>query len=87
MSDSPLLERVQEIVCRTAGTARTPTDAGPDTPLASGGFWRESVELVEVVVACEHAFGVTFEGEIDLTPASLQTVRTLAELIRSKCLA
>ena len=83
MSDS-ILERVQRVVARTAGPARTPPDAGPDTPLGEAGFWLDSLDLVEVAVACEYEFGVAFEGEKDLTPESLSTVRSLATMIRSK---
>ena len=84
MTGSALPERVRQVVARIAGPARTPSDAGPDTPLAAGGFWLDSVDLVEVIVACEVEFAVTFEGEADLTPEALRTVRTLADLIRSK---
>lgn len=83
LSDS-VLGRVQEVVARTAGPARTPSDAGPDTPLGEGGFWLDSLDLVEVVVACETEFAVTFEGETDLTRETLRTIQTLADLILSK---
>ncbi|HEV8440319.1 MAG TPA: phosphopantetheine-binding protein [Methylomirabilota bacterium] len=83
MPDS-VLERVQRLVERAAGATRTPPDAGPDTPLGADGFWLDSVDLVEVVVACEQEFAVTFEGETDLTEEALRTIRTLAELISSK---
>jgi len=79
-----LLRRVQDLVARRAGPTRTPPDASPDTPLGADGFWLDSLDLVEVVVACEQEFGVTFEGESDLTESALRTVRTLAELIRAK---
>ena len=83
MSDA-VLERVQRVVARVAGAPRMPSDAGPDTPLAAGGFWLDSVDLVEVIVACEEEFAVTFEGESDLTAEALSTVRSLADLILSK---
>lgn len=79
-----ILDRVQRVVARAAGADRTPPDAGPDTPLGEAGFWLDSVDLVEVVVACEEEFGVTFEGESDVTAEALRTVRTLADLILSK---
>jgi acyl carrier protein len=63
---------------------RPPHGAGPDTPLGDGGFWLDSVDLVEVVVACEGEFEVSFEGETDLTREALHSVRSLAELIESK---
>jgi acyl carrier protein len=79
-----LLARVQAVVAGVAGPGRTPPDAGPDTPLGQAGFWLDSVDLVEVVVAAEEAFDVCFEGEADLTPETLHSVRTLADLIASK---
>jgi acyl carrier protein len=84
MTADPLVERVRALVARMAGRERTPADAGPDTPLAEGGFWLDSVEMMELVVSCEEEFAVVFEGETDLTPETLGTVRSLADLIRSK---
>ena len=84
MPGASVLERVQTVVVQVAGPTRTPPDAGPDTPLGDGGFWLDSVDLVEVVVACESEFEVSFEGETDLTRQALHSVRTLAELIESK---
>lgn len=79
-----VLARVHAVVARTAGAARTPPDAGPDTPLGEAGFWLDSVDLVELAIACEEEFHVAFDGETDLTPETLATVRSLATLIRSK---
>ena len=84
MTTDGFLERVLRLVSRTAGPARTPPDAGPDTPLRQGGFWLDSIDLVELAVACEAEFDVTFEGETDLTEESLRTARSLAALIRGK---
>lgn len=83
MNDA-ILERVQRVVARTAGAARTPPDAGPDTPLGEAGFWLDSLDLLDVIVACEEEFAVTFEGETDVTVEALSTVRTLADFILSK---
>jgi len=84
VSRDTVAERLQHLVTKLAGATRIPADAGPDTPLRDDGYWLDSVDLVELVVACEHEFGVVFEGETDLTPAALSTVRTLADLIASK---
>jgi acyl carrier protein len=84
MSGDAFLDRVLKVVSRTAGPARTPADAGADTLLGNGGFWLDSVDLVELVVACETEFAVRFEGETDLTEETLSSVRTLADLIRTK---
>ena len=84
MTGGSLPEQVRQVVARIAGPARTPSDAGPDTPLGAGGFWLDSLDLVEVIVACEEEFAVTFEGESDLTAEALNTVRSLTDLILSK---
>ena len=84
MSAGGVLDRVQKIVVQVAGSARVPDDPGPDTPLARGGFWLDSVDLVEIAVACEHEFGVIFDGEGDLTPDTLYSPRSLADLVRRK---
>ena len=83
-AESLIVDRVLDLVLGVAGPARRPADAGPDTPLGDGGFWLDSVDLVEVAVACEHEFAVLFEGEADLTPETLATARSLAGLIAGK---
>lgn len=79
-----ILARVHRIVAGTAGPTRTPPDADATTPLGDDGFWLDSVDLVELVVACEKEFDVTFDDATDLTPATLRTVGSLADLISSK---
>lgn len=84
MTSGPTLERVQAIVARIAGPDRSPASAGPDTPLNGAGFWLDSVHLLEIILACEQAFDVVFDPEIDFTPESLRSVRTLFDLIQTK---
>ena len=84
MTEAELLDRVLDMVTRTAGPARTPAGAGHDTPLRQGGFWLDSIDLIELAVACEVEFGIAFEGETDLTEAAFRTPRTFADLIRGK---
>jgi len=80
----PILRRVLAIVSRVAGPGRTPPDAGPETGLGEQGYWLDSVDMLEVVIACEHEFGVVLTDPADLTGKSLTSVRTLAELIERK---
>ena len=82
MTSEPTPEQVQAVVTRIAG--RSPADAGPDTPLMEGGFWLDSVHVLETIIACENAFGVVFDPETDFTDRTLITVRTLCDLIRTK---
>jgi acyl carrier protein len=82
MSEEPTLERVQAIVARVAG--RSGDVSAADAPLTNGGYWLDSVHLLETVIACEEAFAVELDADVDLTAAALTSVRTLFELIRSK---
>lgn len=81
MTADAVLARVQDIVAEIAGAERTPEGAGPDTPLGDSGYWLDSVDVLEVILACEREFGTVFEPEGDLTPETLSTPRRLAELI------
>jgi acyl carrier protein len=84
VSTDPTIERVQATVARVAGAQSSPPDAGPDTPLADGGFWLDSLRLLETIIACEEEFGVVFDPETDFTDRTLKTVRTLFEMIQAK---
>lgn len=84
MTRTATLEEVVCIVERTAGSDRSPAGAGRDTPLADGGFWLDSVDLLETVLACEEAFGVVFDSGVDFDDQSLKTVGTLFDLIQAK---
>ena len=76
------LERVQAIVAGVAG--RSPAAGGPDTPLVDGGFWLDSVHLLEAIIACEIEFGVVFDPAADLGDERLTTVGALFDLILAK---
>lgn len=84
MTRPPTIELVLSIVARVAGPDRTPRGAGRNTPLADGGFWLDSVDLLETVLACEHAFGIQFDSAIDFTDHTLSTVGTLVDVIEAK---
>ena len=86
MSDD-FLARVESIVLRVAGPGRTPTAANADTPLGEGGFWLDSVDLLDLILACEHEFGTAFGPGDTLGADALRSTRSLAELIRSRVAA
>lgn len=83
MTGDPLVDRVLDIVGQIAGPSRIPPGAGPATPLWEGGFWLDSVELFEVVLACEEAFGPIFPREREVGREALTTVGSLAAAIRA----
>ena len=78
-----LLASTRAVIERIAGPGRTPEPCGPDTPLGDGS-WLDSVELLEVMVACETEFGIAFDDAGDLSAGALNTLGTLTEAIRAK---
>jgi acyl carrier protein len=85
MIEISVLDRVQSLVAAIAGPDRTPPHAGPDTALIHGGFWLDSISLLEVIIACEAEFGVALDSPADLTADTLTTARKLAALIERRC--
>jgi acyl carrier protein len=83
MAADDLLARTLAIIEEVTGPGRTPPDASSGTPLADG-FWLDSVELLEVLVACESEFGVLFDDRNDLQAGVFDTLGTLTDLIRNK---
>ena len=80
-----VLARLRVIVARVVGPRRTPPAAlSTDLHPGEGGWWLDSLELLEVIVACEAEFQITFEPARDLLGGALETLGTLAALIRSK---
>ena len=84
MTPDHVLDGVRTIVTTIAGHHRTPADVGPGTALGHGGFWLDSIALLEVIIACESEFGITFDSGADLTAKSLRTIESLAALILTK---
>jgi acyl carrier protein len=77
----PLLEAVRAIIERVAGPDRTPPASSADTPLADG-FWLDSVELLEVLVACETEFGILLDESSVIEAGAFGTLGSLADLVR-----
>ena len=82
MSDR-ILEMVSEIVARVAGPHRTPAAVAAATRLAED-YWLGSVELLEVVIACENAFDIVFDAEQDVANHAFETLGSLADTVRRK---
>ena len=68
MTVDPILERVQALVTEVAGPERAPADADPDTPLGDSGYWLDSVDVLEVILACRARVSERLRGGADLTP-------------------
>ena len=84
MDDKAVVAGLCAIVARVIGARRVPADAGAGTVLRDGGLWLDSMELLQVVLACEAQFGITFKPAEDLIGDGLETVGTLADVIRRR---
>ena len=84
MDDEAVVEGLCAIVARVVGAPRVPADAAAGTLLGDGGLWLDSMELLQVVLACEAQFGITFEPAEDLIGDGLETLGTLAGVIRRR---
>ena len=82
-SDS-VLARVLAIAAGIAGPNRTPPDAGASTPLWNGGFWLDSLDLIDLMLACDSAFGSVFDGASGLAIADTATAGELAAAIEAR---
>lgn len=75
-------DAIREIVARVAGPGRIPEAVTRETRLGKG-YLLDSVEMLDVVIACEAEFDIAF-GEQDLNPSSFETLGSLTDLVRSK---
>jgi acyl carrier protein len=79
--DPAVVDRLLKIVAEIAGPGRTPADLGPHTPLRDGGVWLDSVALLELIVASEAEFAVSFDPMSDFGDGALATVGSLGAVI------
>jgi acyl carrier protein len=84
MTNATVLGRLLALLGQIAGADRTPADAGPETPIREGGFWLDSVALLELIVAAETEFGVEFDPTRDFDEAPLRTVGSFAACIGAR---
>jgi len=84
MTDDLILSRVHALITQMAGPDRTPDEAGPDTLLGDSGYGFDSLDMLEVILACEREFGVAFGAGDGLTADALLSARRLADLLRTR---
>ncbi|HEY3036719.1 MAG TPA: acyl carrier protein [Streptosporangiaceae bacterium] len=78
------LARVIEIVTKIAGPNRTPPAPGASTRLWGGGFWLDSIDLLDLMLACDVAFGPVFVSMPRSVMASIRTVGDLVAVIEAR---
>jgi acyl carrier protein len=83
-STSSTLELVLEIVRGVAGRDRTPPGAGEGTRLWGDGFWLDSIDLLDVMLACDEAFGPVFASASRAAMGDIKTVGDLVSVIEGR---
>jgi acyl carrier protein len=79
-----VIDQLVDIIRRVAGEARMTAEIDDNTALADGGFWLDSVEVLQVILACEDAFEITFVPAEDLNGETLKSLGSLAATIRRR---
>lgn len=80
----PVLLRVWKTLADLVGPERAPDGPSAACPLGPGGFWLDSIDFFDAVLACEDAFGITLELETDFDTSQLRTVGDLVALVRNR---
>jgi hypothetical protein len=75
---------VWKALADVAGAGRVPAAASAACPLGPNGFWFDSIDLMDAILACEEVFGIRFEPETDFDAARLRTVGDLVQLVRDR---
>lgn len=79
-----VLDRVRRVLIDAARLPREPDEIDPDTALFGTGLGLDSIDGLELVVAVEHAFGVTLADEKVGTVLALRTVNTVVDWILAR---
>jgi acyl carrier protein len=82
VTEDPVLARLLEIVVDVAGDRSLPASLGRHTAIAADGLELDSIAILELLVGCEAAFGITFDPSTDFSEDALHTLGTLAASVR-----
>lgn len=82
-TDTALKDEVKSLIVRCARLKVAPASLGDDQPLfdEKGGLGLDSIDLLEVVVNIEKAYGVTIQDR-ETGQRVLRSVATIVEFIR-----
>ncbi len=81
MAQERIEDQLKELIVERLFLDLDPEEIEDEVPLSEYGV--DSFLLLELVVAMEEIFGVTFD-QSDITTESLKSVRSMADLVRMK---
>jgi len=80
--DKPVKQTLKEMIVERLFLSISP-DEIPDDANLMETLGVDSVQIFEIVVGCEEAFGISFEeGDFDIT--TFQTVNAIAQVVQRK---
>ena len=82
MTDEALLAEIKQAIIRSLRLPITADEIGDDEPLFAGGLGLDSIDVLELVLELERAFGASIADE-DTGARVLRTVNTIAEFVRA----
>lgn len=83
MSTNPVLNDVVEVIRNSVNLHHLdPSKFRPETSLREGGLELDSVDILEVIVAIEHKFGVKID-DAEMGKKYFRTIGTITELVQN----
>lgn len=84
MSTNPVMNEVVEVIRNSVNLHHLdPSKFSAETSLREGGLELDSVDILEIIVAIEHKFGVKVE-DAEMGKKYFRTIGTITELVQSK---
>lgn len=75
--------RIKQLLTSRFGLGLRPEEISDRMPIFGAGLGLDSMAAIELVVALEEEFGIAFRDQ-DMVEANFQSVRALADYIRSR---
>jgi acyl carrier protein len=82
MTDEALRAEIKQAIIRSLRLPMTAADIGDEVPLFGEGLGLDSIDVLELVLELERAFGASISDEETGTRV-LRTVNTIAEFVRA----
>ena len=82
MTDEALRTEIKQAIVRSLRLPITAADIGDDVPLFGEGLGLDSIDVLELVLELERAFGASITDE-ETGKRVLRTVNTIAEFVQA----